>query len=141
MRTVALTVKQLARSAGIASPTVRYYDRIGLLCAEQRSDAGYRLYSPADEGRLRFIRQAKLLGLSLDEIRELIGAAEDGCRSTMPQLDRLLEHKLEQIDSQIAELGALRERLVAYRAGKRSDPRHGCGHGAFCGCLDDVPEP
>ena len=113
---MALTVKQLARSAGIAPPTVRYYDRIGLLCAEERSDAGYRLYSPADEGRLRFIRRAKLLG-------------------------RLLDHKLLEIDAQIAELGALRERLVSYRAGSRTEPRSGCCHGDFCGCLDDVPDP
>ncbi len=138
---MALTVKQLARSAGIAPPTVRYYDRIGLLCAEERSDAGYRLYSPADEGRLRFIRRAKLLGLSLEEIRELMAAAEHGCGSTRPELDRLLEHKLKEIDAQIAELGALRERLVSYRAGRRTEPRAGCCHGDFCGCLDDVPDP
>ena len=87
---MAMTVTQLARSAGIAPPTVRYYDRIGLLRPEARSDSGYRLYSPSDESRLRFIRRAKLLGLSLDEIRELMVAAEDGCGSTLPELDRML---------------------------------------------------
>ena len=139
---MALTVTQLARSAGIAAPTVRYYDRIGLLRPEARSDSGYRLYSPADESRLRFIRRAKLLGLSLDEIRDLMSAAEDGCRSTLPELDRMLDNKLREIDATIAELEALRERLVAYRAGKSLVPtRACCGHGDFCGCLDDVPDP
>ena len=139
---MALTVTQLARSAGIAPPTVRYYDRIGLLRPEARSDSGYRLYSPADESRLRFIRRAKLLGLSLDEIRELLVAAEGGCGSTLPELDRMLDNKLREIDATIAELEALRERLVAYRAGKRMAPaRVCCGHGDFCGCLDDVPDP
>jgi MerR family Zn(II)-responsive transcriptional regulator of zntA len=139
---MALTVTQLARSAGIAAPTVRYYDRIGLLRPQARSDSGYRLYSPADESRLRFIRRAKLLGLSLDEIRDLMVAAEDGCRSTLPELDRLLDNKLREIDATIGELQALRARLVAYRAGKSMQPaRRCCGHGDFCGCLDDVPDP
>jgi MerR family Zn(II)-responsive transcriptional regulator of zntA len=140
---MALTVTQLARSAGIAPPTVRYYDRIGLLRPQARSDSGYRLYSPSDESRLRFIRRAKLLGLSLDEIRELLVAAEDGCGSTLPELDRMLDNKLREIDATIAELEALRERLVAYRAGKRVEtaPACRCGQGDFCGCLDDVPDP
>ncbi len=138
---MSLTVTQLARSVGIPSPTVRYYDRIGLLRPERRSDSGYRLYSPADEGRLRFIRRAKLLGLSLDEIRELLVAAEGGCGSTLPELDRLLDRKLLEIDVTIAELNALRDRLVAYRAGKDTETRACCGHGTFCGCLDDVPDP
>lgn len=138
---MALTVTQLARSAGIPSPTVRYYDRIGLLRPATRSDSGYRLYSPTDEGRLRFIRRAKLLGLSLDEIRELMAAAEGGCGSTLPELDRLLDRKLLEIDATIAELHALRDRLVAYRAGKHTATRACCGDGTFCGCLDDVPQP
>ena len=136
-----MTVKQVARRVGLATPTVRYYDRIGLVCAEERSAAGYRLYSPADEGRLQFIRRAKLLVLSLDEIRELMTVAEGGCNATVPELERMMDRKLDEIDAKIAELEAFRARLVEYRAGKRSSSHNGCGHGAFCGCLNDVPEP
>jgi DNA-binding transcriptional MerR regulator len=136
-----MTVKQVARRVGLATPTVRYYDRIGLVCAEERSPAGYRLYSRADEGRLQFIRRAKLLGLSLDEIRELMAVAEGGCDATMPELERMMDRKVAEIDAKIEELQALRARLVEYRAGKRASARNGCGHGAFCGCLNDVPEP
>lgn len=138
---VGLTVKQVARRVGLPTPTIRYYDRIGLVCAQERSASGYRMYSEIDEGRLHFIRRAKLLGLSLEEIRELMAAADGGCGSTVPELDRLLERKVREIDEQIVELTALRERLVEYRADKRSARRNGCGHGAFCGCLDDVPDP
>ena len=131
------TVKQIAESVGLPSRTIRYYDRIGLVSPGERSDAGYRLYGPEDEGKLRFVRQAKGLGLSLDEIRGLIAAAESGsCGTVVPELERLLDDKVAQIDAQIAELGAFRERLVAYRAGRGS----GCGcdgHGAFCGCASD----
>jgi DNA-binding transcriptional MerR regulator len=138
---VGITVKQVAERVGLPSRTVRYYDRIGLVQADERSASGYRLYSAEDEGRLLFIRRAKRLGFSLDEIRGLMQAAEGGCGSTVPELDRLLEHKVAEIDAKIAELGAFRDRLVEYRAGKRLAETRCCGHGSFCGCLDDVPEP
>ena len=122
------------------SRTVRYYDRIGLVRPDERSDAGYRLYSAEEEGRLLFIRRAKRLGFSLDEIRGLLAVAEGGCGATVPELDRLLEQKVLEIDARIAELSAFRERLIDYRAGKRLSESNCCS-GAFCGCLDDVPEP
>jgi DNA-binding transcriptional MerR regulator len=136
---VEYTVKQVAQRVELPSRTVRYYDRIGLVSPEGRSEAGYRLYGPEDEGRLRFVRQAKAIGFSLEEIRQLIAAAERGCcGEVVPELERLLGDKVAQVDAQIAELRAFRERLAAYQAGRGS----GCGcrgHGAFCGCLNDAP--
>jgi len=136
-----VTVKQVAERVGLPSRTVRYYDRIGLMSAADRSAAGYRLYSPADEAKLRFIRQAKMLGLSLAEIRGLMAAADGGCDSTLPELARLLERKVGEIDVRIAELQAFRVRLVDYAAGKAPAMSGVCCGGVFCGCLDDVPEP
>lgn len=136
-----LTVKQIAARVGLPDRTVRYYDRIGLVSAAERTCAGYRLYGAAEEGRLRFIRHAKVLGFSLDEIRELMAAAEGGCGATIPELERLLDQKIAEVDAKIAEFVAFRDRLLEYRAGKRSS-RQGCRCGqAFCACLDDVPEP
>ena len=136
-----ITVKQVAERVGMPSRTIRYYDRIGLVRADERSPTGYRLYSAEEEARLRFIRRAKRLGFSLDEIRGLMAAAEGGCGDTVPELERLLEQKVREIDDRIAELTAFRDRLVEYRAGKSLADRGCCAHGAFCGCLDDVPEP
>jgi DNA-binding transcriptional MerR regulator len=139
---MSLTVKQVADRVGLPSRTVRYYDRIGLVSADDRSDAGYRLYGAEDEGRLLFVRRAKRLGFSLDEIRGLLAAAESGAGATVPELERLLDQKVSEIDARIAELSAFRDRLIEYRAGKRlSEAGCSCGNGAFCGCLDDVPEP
>lgn len=133
------TVKQVAKRVGLPSRTVRYYDKIGLVSPNERSAAGYRLYGAEEEGRLRFVRQAKGLGLSLDEIRALIAAAESGCcGEVVPELERLLDEKVAEIDAQMAEMATFRERLISYRAGKGS----GCGcngHGPFCGCLNDAP--
>lgn len=139
---MALTVKQVAERVGMPSRTVRYYDRIGLVAADDRSDAGYRLYGAEEEGRLLFVRRAKRLGFSLDEIRGLLAAAEAGGGATVPELERLLDQKVAEIEARILELEAFRDRLIEYRAGKRlSEADCSCGNGAFCGCLDDVPEP
>ena len=142
------TVKQIADRVGVPSRTIRYYDRIGLVSPADRSAAGYRLYAPQDEDKLRFVRQAKGLGFSLDEIRELIEAADHGsCRDVVPELERLLDEKVAEVDAQIADLRSFRERLVAYRAGRGSGcgcEGHGAfcrcgGNGSFCGCLNDAP--
>lgn len=135
-----MTVKQVAESVGLPSRTIRYYDRIGLVSADERSATGYRLYSPEEEGKLRFVRRAKALGFSLEDIRGLIDAAERGCcDQVVPEVERLLEQKVREIDARMAELSAFRERLLSYAAGRGSGC--GCQHaGAFCGCLDDVSE-
>lgn len=135
------TVKRVAARVGLPERTVRYYDRVGLVSPGTRSPAGYRLYGPVEEGKLRFVRQAKALGFSLDDIRTLIDAAERGCCGQVaPELGRLLDAKVAAIDARIAALRSFRQRLVAYRVSR--GPSCGCsGHGAFCGCLDDAPLP
>lgn len=132
------TVKHVAERVGLPDRTVRYYDRIGLVSAA-RSEAGYRLYGPEEEAKLRFVRQARGLGLSLREVSGLIAAAERGCcGEVVPELERLVDEKVARLDLRIAQLSAFRDQLLAYRAGRGS--RCGCdGHGAFCGCLNDAP--
>ncbi len=131
-------VKQVADAVGLPSRTVRYYDRIGLVSPVERSEAGYRLYGAEDEGKLRFVRQAKGLGFSHKEIRQLIAAADHGCAEVVPELNRLLKDKVAEIDNRIHELRSFRQRLLDYAEGKGSTC--GChGHSAFCGCLDDAP--
>jgi DNA-binding transcriptional MerR regulator len=133
------TVKPIADRVGLPSRTVRYYDHIGLVSPE-RSTAGYRLYGPVEEGKLRFVRQAKALGFSLEDTRHLLEAAERGCcGEVMPEVRRLLDDKVAAIDTQMSELTAFRARLLAYRDGPEGGCGCGDGHGAFCGCLDDAP--
>ncbi|MDQ3720966.1 MAG: MerR family transcriptional regulator [Actinomycetota bacterium] len=130
------TVKDTAARVGLPSRTLRYYDRIGLV-SPPRTAAGYRVYGPEDEDKLLFVRRAKGLGFSLEEIRELIAVAERGSSSEVaPEVDRLLDEKIAAIDAQVVELGTFRERLVAFRGGGPS----GCGcsgHSAFCSCSTE----
>jgi len=105
------TIGAVARSAGINPRTLRYYERIGLLVPSARTDAGYRLYTDRDAGRLSFIRRAQALGLSLTEIADVIALREAGttpCR----HVSTVARAKVAVIDERIAELQALREELT-----------------------------
>lgn len=116
MRGVQQTVKQVAARVELPARTVRYYDRIGLVCPE-RSTTGYRLYSPEEESKLRFVRDARGLGFSLDDIRDLLDVTEPGADAPqgVPELVQLLDAKIADVDAHIDELHAFRERLASYR--------------------------
>lgn len=123
----ALKIGELASQAGVSADTVRYYERLNLLPRPSRTRAGYRVYSDADAERLRFIRQAQTLGLSLDDIRLLMHEGEGGLAKCRRVRD-LLSSRLEQLDQRIAEMRAFRSKLLAYLeeceealAGKRGD--------------------
>ena len=73
-----MSIGQLAQQAGVAIDTVRYYERSALLSPAGRLASGYRRYGPTELKRLRFIRRAKALGFSLEDIRELLALGE-GC--------------------------------------------------------------
>lgn len=109
-------IGEVAKLTGVTPKTIRYYEDIELIPKARRTvvphGMGYRLYFDEDIRRLAFIRQAKLLDLSLTEIRDLIAAAEAGCCSSLnPKLGLLVERKLGEIDKRIAELEALRRSL------------------------------
>lgn len=116
-----LTVGKLARLARVTTKTVRYYEAIGLLPPALRGENGYRYYPLEAVNRLSFIRRAKLLGLSLDEIKGLMGLSDDGaCDVISPELHRVLERKVAECDRQLAEITAFRSTLVA--AAERLSP-------------------
>jgi len=125
-----MKIGELAREAGVAIDTVRYYERQQLLPPPQRTASGYRQYVDEDVARLRFIRRAKALGFTLDEIRELLELS--GRREVdMAGMKAAAIQKLAQVDDKLAELERVRRGLDALVA---SCP----GHGALehCPILD-----
>ncbi|GBQ30651.1 transcriptional regulator MerR [Gluconacetobacter azotocaptans DSM 13594] len=76
METGTLSIGDLARSTGTKVETIRYYERSGLLPVPPRTGGNYRAYDATHLGRLSFIRRAPDLGLSLDQIRTLLGMAD-----------------------------------------------------------------
>lgn len=119
-------IGQLAREAGVPIDTVRYYERNGLLPLPARRASGYRDYRPEDVARLRFVRRAKVLGFTLNEIRELL-ALSDHRDDDMATLKAAATAKLADIDHKLAELARIRAGLQTLVAA--------CpGHGALNQC-------
>jgi DNA-binding transcriptional MerR regulator len=141
-----LKIGDVARLTGLPVRTIRYYERRGLLEPAARSDSGYRLYGAEDAARLEFIKRAKLLGLTLEEIRELVSLAV-GCNEgeIVPRLEEVLDAKLEEMERKIAELSVFRENLLYYcrraeELRERLPTGRTCEDVSFCGCLEAVTE-
>lgn len=86
-----LSIGQLAKHAGVGVDTVRYYERDGLLSPAGRLASGYRRYGVTELKRLRFIRRAKALGFSLDDIRSLLTLSE---QQSVAEVKRAAQTKL-----------------------------------------------
>lgn len=104
-----LTIGRLAEQANVGIDTVRFYERRGLLPEPARTPSGYRLYRPAMVTRLRFIRRAKALGFSLDEIAMLLRLQDVGGKKS--EVKELTTHKLTEIETKIADLSKMKKVL------------------------------
>lgn len=106
-----LTIGRLAKATGTKVETVRWYEKVGLIDPPNRTDANYRVYSDRDLARLSFIRRARNLGFSLDQVRALIEISDQRDRDC-GTVDALASGHLEEIDRKIADLTALRRELA-----------------------------
>ena len=97
-----IAIGELSRRTGCNVETIRYYERIGLLPAPARRGR-YRSYGPEDVGRLGFLRRARELGFTLDEVRALLGLAAGGQASCAEARDLAAAH-LEHVRARIADL-------------------------------------
>jgi DNA-binding transcriptional MerR regulator len=114
MTTDRLWIGQLAEAIGVNPRTIRYYEAIGLLPRARRTDEGYRLYAPDDLERLRFVRGARTLGLSLAEIQSILTFRDRGeppCEHVL----YLIESRLRDVQAQIDALSKLRSELERLR--------------------------
>ncbi|SFW16195.1 MULTISPECIES: heavy metal-responsive transcriptional regulator [Luteibacter] len=131
----ALTIGRVAQSAGVAIDTIRFYEREGLLPEPRRRPSGYREYDQGAVARLRFIRRAKDLGFTLEEIRDLLALSADRHGGVEGVRERAAA-RLRAIDARIAELQRVRDGL--------SELVEACpGHGApeDCPILKALAEP
>ena len=101
-------IGELATRTGHSAKAIRYYERIGLLAAPKRTDAGYRCYGEADVRQLEFIAIAKGAGLSLDEIAAILKASS-GPQINCGQVRTLLEAKLAEVKERLRDIQALHD--------------------------------
>jgi MerR family copper efflux transcriptional regulator len=118
---------------------VRYYERQGLLDPPARSAAGYRLYPPDALTRLTFIRQAKAMGLSLKEIRQILTLSRAGVRPC-EEVRAFMLRKLAELDRTIRDVKALRQRLNETLARWEGLPEAPPG-GHVCGLIEQAAGP
>lgn len=107
-----LSIGELAARAGVTPEAIRYYEREGVVPTAHRTGAGrYRRYGEADVERLRFIRRARDLGFSLDEVRELLALADGDPARPCEEVNRIARAHLTAVDAKLAQLAALRAEL------------------------------
>lgn len=104
-------ISEVSRILGVNPQTLYFYERIGLIPSPQRNQAGYRLFSPEDVERLNFIARAKSLGLTLDEIKEIL-ALKNGRSLTCQAVHDRLSQKVQDIENKIRHLQTLRSELL-----------------------------
>jgi MerR family copper efflux transcriptional regulator len=134
-----IKIAELAERTGFTTPTLRYYEEIGLLTEPERSKSGYRLYGQSDVDRVRFIGRAKRLGLTLDEIRSLVAVWAGGeCATTRRQLRGLVEAKIDAVRSQLEDAATFLQQLEAVH--DRLDDAIATGATATgCECAPELP--
>ncbi|MBI2828749.1 MAG: heavy metal-responsive transcriptional regulator [Acidobacteria bacterium] len=124
-------IGELAARSGVTPDTLRYYERVGLLRKPPRTGGGFRMYTADAVERLRFIKQAQSVGLTLHEIRDLLGYQTSGGLTRCRQVRDMLRAKLAELQARLVELQEFQRTLSDYfqdcertlsRAGARATP-------------------
>lgn len=127
-----LTIGQLASDGGVGVETVRFYERKGLLAEPERRPSGYRKYDEEVVHRLRFIRRAKDLGFTLNEIKDLLSLRLDPT-TTCADVKRRAEEKIADIKARIRTLQRMNRALV-----KVTKACNGSGGTSECPILESL---
>ncbi|MFL5803200.1 MAG: heavy metal-responsive transcriptional regulator [Roseiflexaceae bacterium] len=109
-----MRIGEFAAAVGLNPKTIRYYEQINLLPAPDRTANGYRLYTATDRERLCFILKAKTIGLTLEEIREILDLRRDD-QLPCAHVRTLIDRKLAAVDAQLRALAAFRADLQLLR--------------------------
>ena len=106
------SIGELSRRTRVNIETIRYYERIRILPAPPRTASGRRVYGPAESRTLTFIRRARELGFTLDEIRILLALSSENGRGTCGEVREVAARHLAEIRTKIADLRAMEQVLA-----------------------------
>lgn len=107
-----LKISELGALTGLSPHTIRFYEKHGLIEASNRSDSGYRYYSEADVRRAEFVKTARNIGFSLDDISQLLSIRVDKDAHSCQEVTDITRHKLEEVNARIAELQSMQQTLA-----------------------------
>ena len=124
-----LSIGELARRTGVHIETVRYFEKVGLLEAPDRTEGGHGVYAEQHVRALRFIKRARELGITPKEVRAILGLGGHG-KACCDEVQEIAVHHLEQVRSKITDLARL-ERLLASTVERCSG-----GHVPDCPVID-----
>jgi MerR family copper efflux transcriptional regulator len=129
-----INVGAAAKAARVSAKAVRLWESKGLLPPAGRTEAGYRLFDQQDLGVLKFIRQAKTLGLTLNEIKDILDLQRGG-GAPCGRVIELLDAHIADIDQTLNELRQLRRSLTTARNTARDSQRRG-EHAVVCRIIE-----
>jgi MerR family Zn(II)-responsive transcriptional regulator of zntA len=122
-----LKISEVANKTGLSAHTLRFYEKNGLIHASERSDAGYRLYSESDVRKADFIRTARNIGFSLEDIGVLLSIRLDKASHTCQEVTEITNRKLTDVNEKIRELSSMQttlQTLLASCCGGPEDATH-----------------
>lgn len=110
-------IGDLAKSMGLTTRTLRYWEEVGIIESAQRADGATRGYTPYYVRRIRFILKLKELGLTIKEMQDLYIAYGEAKETTrmIPRLVEILDQHINKVDEKMAQLALLRKEVVEYR--------------------------
>jgi len=104
-------IGEVSKEVRTSIDAIRYYEKSGLLEKPIRSEGGFRLYSKETIGKLRFIKKAQALGLTLGEIKGIMQCSKEGLKPCCDLVRRLFTKKVEEFESKITELEKMKRDL------------------------------
>lgn len=112
-----LTIGRMAEALGVTAHTLRYYEQAGLIRSVSRSEAGHRLYAPADIEWLRFVMRLKATGMPIAQMQAFAALRAQGVETADQRRALLIEHRAA-VEAQLrqwqANLAAIEEKILAY---------------------------
>jgi DNA-binding transcriptional MerR regulator len=135
----AVRISELADSVGVATSTVRYYERVGLLVPPARTTSGYRDYDDDAAARLLFVSRARRMGLTCDQITDLLPIWDGtNCAAAHERVGQLIDEKQTEIAERIAQLQEFAAQLDGVQAAlSTAPPPPACRTDLSC-CVPDA---
>lgn len=121
----ALVIGEVAKRTGLPAKTIRYYEETGLIPEAGRADNGYRVYDARAVHLLRFVKRARDLGFSMQQVSSLLALWADEKRSSA-DVKKLAKQHLQEIERKIAELQSLRQTMQSLVKSCSGDSRPDC---------------